>query len=118
MGLDISPTRPLRKQKHAPNAMRHGWLMKGKSACLLPLLHRLVEERAGERRFPANPPPFMSQPWDRLRWKEEDLPGRRKGDKFQVRLARRLRRETTMKPEADREAAAHGKLDRCLQPAA
>ena len=36
--------------------------MKGKSECLLPLLHTLVEERAGERRFPANPPPFMSQP--------------------------------------------------------
>jgi hypothetical protein len=36
--------------------------MKGKPACLLPLLHTLVEERAGERRFPTNPPPFMSQP--------------------------------------------------------
>jgi hypothetical protein len=22
-----------------------------------------VEERAGERRFPTHPPPFMSQPW-------------------------------------------------------
>jgi len=32
-------------------AIPHGWLMKGKSACLLPLLHRLVEERAGERRL-------------------------------------------------------------------
>jgi hypothetical protein len=40
----------------------HGWLMKGKLARLLPLLHTLVEERAGERRFPTNPPPFMSQP--------------------------------------------------------
>ncbi len=29
-------------------------------------------------------------------WKEGDLPGKRKGDKFRVRLARRLRRETTM----------------------
>jgi hypothetical protein len=29
-------------------------------------------------------------------WKEGDLPGKRKGDKFKVRLARRLRRETTM----------------------
>jgi hypothetical protein len=41
----------------------HGWLMKGKTARLLPLLHTLVEERAGERRFPTHPPPFMSQPW-------------------------------------------------------
>jgi hypothetical protein len=40
----------------------HGWLMKGKTARLLPLLHTLVEERAGERRFPTHPPPFMSQP--------------------------------------------------------
>jgi hypothetical protein len=37
--------------------------MKGKTARLLPLLHTLVEERAGERRFPTHPPPFMSQPW-------------------------------------------------------
>jgi hypothetical protein len=29
-------------------------------------------------------------------WKEADLPGLRKGDKFKVRLARRLRGETTM----------------------
>jgi REP element-mobilizing transposase RayT len=29
-------------------------------------------------------------------WKEEDLPGMRKGDKVKLRLARRLRRETTM----------------------
>jgi hypothetical protein len=36
--------------------------MKGKTARLLPLLHTLVEERAGERRFPTHPPPFMSQP--------------------------------------------------------
>ena len=41
----------------------HGWLMKGKPAPLLPLLHTLVEERAGERRLPTHPPPFMSQPW-------------------------------------------------------
>jgi hypothetical protein len=40
----------------------HGWLMKGKPARPLPLLHTLVEERAGERRFPTHPPPFMSQP--------------------------------------------------------
>jgi hypothetical protein len=43
----------------------HGWLMKGKTARLLPLLHTLVEERAGERRFPTHPPPFMSQPCGR-----------------------------------------------------
>jgi hypothetical protein len=36
--------------------------MKGKTARLLPLLHTLVVERAGERRFPTHPPPFMSQP--------------------------------------------------------
>jgi hypothetical protein len=41
---------------------KHGWLMKGKPARPLPLLHTLVEERVGERRFPTNPPPFMSQP--------------------------------------------------------
>ena len=29
-------------------------------------------------------------------WKEEDLPGRRKGDKVKLALTRRLRRETTM----------------------
>jgi hypothetical protein len=41
--------------------------MKGKNARLLPLLHTLVEERAGERRFPTHPPPFMSQPCELLR---------------------------------------------------
>jgi hypothetical protein len=51
-------------------------------------------------------------------WKQGDLAGKRKGDKFKVRLARRLRRQTTMKPEMDREATAHGKLDLCLQPPA
>jgi len=40
----------------------HGWLMNGKPAPLLPLLHKLVEERDGERRFSTKPPPFMSQP--------------------------------------------------------
>jgi len=33
-----------------------GWLMKGKLRHVLPLLHTLVEERAGERRFsPTHP---------------------------------------------------------------
>jgi hypothetical protein len=41
----------------------HGWLVKAKSECLLPLLRTLVEERAGERRLQANPQPFMSKPW-------------------------------------------------------
>jgi hypothetical protein len=49
------------KSKLRP-CLPHGWLMKGKTARLLPLLHTLVEERAGERRFPTHPPPFMSQP--------------------------------------------------------
>jgi hypothetical protein len=34
----------------------HGWLMKGNLARLLPLLHTLVEERAGVRRFPFSHP--------------------------------------------------------------
>ena len=32
----------------------------------------------------------------RTGWREEDLPRIRKGDKVKVRLAKRLRRETTM----------------------
>jgi hypothetical protein len=33
-----------------------GCLMKGKLRRVLPLLHKLVEERAGERRFPHSHP--------------------------------------------------------------
>ena len=33
---------------------------------------------------------------ERLGWKEEDLPERRKGDKGKIAAARRLRQETTM----------------------
>jgi hypothetical protein len=34
----------------------HGWLMKVTHRCLLPLLHKFVEERVGERRFPLSHP--------------------------------------------------------------
>ena len=34
----------------------HGWLMKGNPRRFLPLLHKLVEERAGERRLPHSHP--------------------------------------------------------------
>jgi hypothetical protein len=37
--------------------------MKGDRRRLLPLLHTLVEERVGERRFHPLLRPFMSQPW-------------------------------------------------------
>jgi hypothetical protein len=30
---------------------RHGWLLKGNLPRVLPLLHKCVEERVGERRF-------------------------------------------------------------------
>jgi hypothetical protein len=53
---------PVANSKTTTGRAAHGWLMKGKTARLLPLLHTLVEERAGERRFPTNSPPFMSQP--------------------------------------------------------
>jgi len=45
------------------------------------------EERAGR---------IVREELRRGGWKEGDLPGKRKGDEFKVRLARRLRRETTM----------------------
>ena len=69
----------------------------------------------------------------RRAWKEAERRGQPKGDGAKMaqvaRLRRettltlgniveRLRRETTMKPEVDRQAAAHGKLALCLQPAA
>ena len=38
----------------------------------------------------------MREELRRRGWKEEDLPGRRKGDKVKVALARRWRQETTM----------------------
>ena len=45
------------------------------------------EEKAGR---------IVQEELRRRGWKEEDLPGRRKGDKVKVVLAHRLRRETTM----------------------
>jgi len=39
---------------------------------------------------------IVAQELGRLGWKEPDLEGHRKGDRRKVRIARRLRRETTM----------------------
>jgi hypothetical protein len=39
---------------------------------------------------------LVRQELQRHGWKDEDLPGRPKGDKSKVALARRLRKETTM----------------------
>jgi hypothetical protein len=39
---------------------------------------------------------MVRQELQRLGWKEDDLPGRRKGDKEKVKVAGRLRQETTM----------------------
>jgi hypothetical protein len=54
LGTNVAVPSPLRNSQNDRLNLRrsHGSFVKEKLSCLLPLLHTLVEERAGERRFP------------------------------------------------------------------
>jgi len=90
------------EQAQEYKAVRRGWCL-GDKAFRKELLGQMQERRGaehyGEERFESDEAKALAiveQEFKRRRWKEEDLKGRRKGDKDKVAIAARLRRETTM----------------------
>ena len=82
--------------------LRRGWCL-GDKAFRKALLDQMKERRGvnhyGEERFEsdeAKAEGILDEELRRRGWRPEELQARRKGDKNKVRMAARLRRETTM----------------------